>query len=501
MRSLASLTAVAWLAMPILANAQPQEFMGVAAVAEAPGPSPELVEMTIQLRSVVSERTTGVLEAAQLRERMAGRPSNASLAELDRAYSGALATYQNGDYEGAIRTLRAVIEDLEKLPDGPETFSQWTRAMLRLARAQGTVGQKGEARATLERLVRAAPAVKVDPTQYPPSFERQVDEMKTHLKALPQRRLAVTTSLKGARVYVDGRDVGPAPVTAPLAPGRYRVSAAHGQLRVPGITVDLTEVDQSVALDFNLAESLRPALGPGFALPEADRARRLVTAAAALGLDKLLATSFAQDGDVTFLVGTLYDVRRGMIQREGRVRLAAGKSLPPGGATALASFLITGRPSNLVAPGASERQAVAMAPRPAATAQRPAPDLSPRPVAEKDIPSVEVKTEVRTGDRPRLLGWSSLGCGALALGLGTVAVIQGVNASSHYGDAQSMLTSGGRLPAGSDVGRYNQLVADGDSAKSTALITGAGAGVSLVTAGVLGYVSYRQSGEIGPIRF
>src|SRR6266542_3037389 len=258
MRSLASLTAVAWLAMPILANAQPQEFMGVAAVAEAPGPSPELVEMTIQLRSVVSERTTGVLEAAQLRERMAGRPSNASLAELDRAYSGALATYQNGDYEGAIRTLRAVIEDLEKLPDGPETFSQWTRAMLRLARAQGTVGQKGEARATLERLVRAAPAVKVDPTQYPPSFERQVDE--------------------------------------------------------------------SVALDFNLAESLRPALGPGFALPEADRARRLVTAAAALGLDKLLATSFAQDGDVTFLVGTLYDVRRGMIQREGRVRLAAGKS-------------------------------------------------------------------------------------------------------------------------------------------------------------------------------
>jgi len=500
MRSLASLTAVAWLSVPIFANAQPQEFMGVAAVAEAPGPSPELVEITIQLRSVVAERTTGVLEAAQLRERMAGRPSNASLAELDRAYSGALATYQNGDYEGAIRTLRAVIEDLEKLPDGPETFSQWTRAMLRLARAQGTVGQKGEARASLERLVRAAPAVKVDPTQYPPSFERQVEEMKTHLRGLPQRRLAVTTSLKGAHVYVDGRDVGPAPIATSLAPGRYRISAAHGQLRVPGITVDLTEVDQSVALDFNLAESLRPALGPGFALPEADRARRIVTAAAALGLDKLLATSFAQDGDVTFLVGTLYDVRRGMIQREGRVRLAAGKSLPPGGATALASFLISGRPSNLVAPGASERPAVAAAPKPAAPATRPPPDLSTRPVAERSIPSVDVRTEVRD-DKPRLLGWSSLGCGALAVGLGTFAAIQGVNASNHYGDAKSMLTSGGRLPPGSDVARYNQLVADGDSAKSTALITGAGAGVSLVTAGVLGYLSYRQTGEIGPIRF
>src|ERR671918_648832 len=53
---------------------------------------------------------------------------SASLSELDRAYSGALATYHGGDYEGAIRSLRTVIADLEKMPEGPEVFGQWSRA-------------------------------------------------------------------------------------------------------------------------------------------------------------------------------------------------------------------------------------------------------------------------------------------------------------------------------------------------------------------------------------
>ena len=125
------------------------DSVGVVAVAEPPGPSPELAELTHQLRGVVAERTQGVLEASELRERMTGQTSSATLAELDRAYAGALATYQNGDFEGAVRTLRAVVEDIDRLPSGPEAFSQWTRAMLRLARSEQTLGRGGEAREVL----------------------------------------------------------------------------------------------------------------------------------------------------------------------------------------------------------------------------------------------------------------------------------------------------------------------------------------------------------------
>jgi len=57
------------------------------------------------------------------------------------------------------------------------------------------------------------------------------------------------------------------------------------------------------------------------------------------------------------------------------------------------------------------------------------------------------------------------------------------------------------LRPGVPAASYNKMVTDGNSARSTALVAGAGAGVCLVATGVLGYFSYRQTGEIGPFRF
>src|SRR5207248_4496215 len=165
-----------FFATPLLQSAK-AETIGVVAVDKPPGPNSDLAELTLQVRGAVAERSQGVLEAAQLRERMTGQtgqPSSATLAELDRAYAGALATYQNGDFEGSVRTLRAVIDDLDRLPDSPEAFAQRTRAMLRLARSEQTLGHKDAAKAVIDNLVRAAPGVKVDLTQYPPSFEKQI---------------------------------------------------------------------------------------------------------------------------------------------------------------------------------------------------------------------------------------------------------------------------------------------------------------------------------------
>jgi hypothetical protein len=267
------------------------------------------------------------------------------------------------------------------------------------------------------------------------------------------------------------------------------------------VHVDLSDEDRSLALDFSLAEALRPALGPGFALPETDRPRRLVTAAATLGLDRLLAASFVRDGDVTFLVGTLYDVRRGMIQREGRVRLGAGRSVPPGGLSALAGFLLAGQSSTLVAPGVRDQPAVPPVPsaRLAPPALKPAQPPERPAVAGTLVP--EPTPEVRQGaPRSKLLGWSAVGCGALAVGLGVFATAKGIDASKQFGSARS-LRAGGNVPAFSDIAVYNQRVADGNSAASAATVTGIGAGVALVGAGVFGYLSYKQTGEIGPIRF
>jgi PEGA domain len=474
--------------------ARAAESVGVVAVAEPPGPSPELAELTHQLRSVVAEKTTGVLEASELRERMTGQTSSATLAELDRAYAGALATYQNGDFDGAVRTLRAVIQDLDKLPAGNEMFAQWSRAMLRLARSEQTLGHGAEAKEILERLVRANPTIKVDVNQYPPSFVRQVDEVRGQISVLKKHRLSVSATAKGAKVFVEGREFGTSPLAVELPPGKYRVSGAMGTLRVPAVVVDLTEEGQSVVLNFALAESLRPSVGPGLALAEADRARNLVAAGAWLGVDKLLATRLVTEGGVEYLTAAMFDVRRGILQREGRVRLA-NKLAPSGSLSALATFVVTGQASPQV-----DQTAIAATQVPLPPPPKGAPDLKPRPssAAGSDV-------DFRKGSGPqaksKTMGWVAVGAGGASVLLGVFAVYEGTQAKSKYADAKNLLRSDGAVQQNASVSQYQSLVSDGDSAKSKAYI-GAGAAVGCaVAAGVLGYMSYKQTGEIGPFRF
>jgi PEGA domain len=470
----------------LAAAAGAADSLGVLAVADPPGPPAELAELNSQFRAVLAERTGGVLEPSELRNRMMGQTSSASLSELDRAFAGALATYQAGDFEGSIRTLRAVIEDLERLPEGPATFSQWTRAMLRLARAEQTVGRRPEANALLERLVRAAPDVKVDTNQYPPSYAKQVEALQAQVKSHATRKLTVNAAQKGVKVYVEGREVGTAPVTVSLPPARYRVSGRSGDLRAPAVTADLSEADQTVGLDFGLAEALRPGAGPGLVLSPADRARKIVAAAAWLGLDRAVITSMPQDADITYLQATLYDVRKGQMQREGRLRLS-GKAPPPGGLIALATFLMTGQPSSLVAPAPSPQVVGAeppAVPRPAVAAARPAPVQVAAPAP---------------GPSP-VLRWSPVVAGVLTVGLGAFALYEGSKSGSEYSKAKDML-SNGWLNAGASPADYNKHISDGNSAKSLAVATGVGAGVCLAGTAVLGYLSYKRTGEIGPWRF
>ncbi len=479
-----SLAAAVFLARSALAA----ETIGVLAVSDPPAAPPELVEVTAQFRAVLAERTSGVLEAAELRERMAGQTSTASLSELDRAYAGALATYQAGDYEGSIRTLRAVVQDLERLPDSPEAFDQWSRAMLRLARAEQAVGRAGESQAALERLVRANPAVKVEATQYPPTFIKQVEDVRAAVKAMKTRKLTVN-AVKGVRVFVDGRDIGPAPAVANLPPGKYRVSGSHQGLRVPGVIADLTKEDQTVELDVRLAEALRPSAGPGLALAEPERTRRIITACAWLGLDRAVTATFAREDEVTFLVGTLYDIRRGSIQREGRLRLA-GKVPPAGGLAALATFLMTGQPSTLVAVAPAQPVPPSLKTQPPKPAQQAVAPIGPSGPAAPGQPG-----------KSKALGWAAVGTGVAAIALGAVSIVEARQYANKKSEANRMIFQDGTLVPPYTRQQYTKAVDDANSAKSAMQVTAVGAGVALASTAVLGYLSYKQTGEIGPFRF
>ncbi len=464
MRTRIAVGAVAILFASPVARSADADTLGVIAVAPQPGPSPELVEMTGQLRLVLSERSPGVLDAAALRDRMSGPSSGASLEELGKAYEGALAAYLNGDYEGSLRTLQAVIEDLEKLPDDKETFRQWTRAMMRLASTELDLDRRDAARQAADRLVRADPGVQVDAAQFPPRLVRLIASARSELRSTRTQQLSVKSSTNDVRVFVNGREVGSAPLTVNLARGRYRVAGVHRSVRAPALQVDLTGGDQSVTLDFSVSQSLRPDLGPGLALADAERARRLVAAGGFLRLDSMLATTFLDEGGASYLLGSLYDVRRGMLMREGRVRLA-DRSLPGEGAARLADFFVTGRIT---------------------------PPVEPYPPIGVSLPTVVEKS--------RTLGWTAFGAGIAAVGLGGVSVWQAISSGSSYDSARVLLQANGSVQP-QDAGAYDRYLSDGDSAHTRAIVTGIGAGICAVTTGILGYLGYKQTGEIGPFRF
>ncbi|MFO0585039.1 MAG: hypothetical protein U0229_22410 [Anaeromyxobacter sp.] len=546
----ASLALLAVLATPAGAI----ERVAVISVADPPGPDADLAEITHQLRAACRDRVGNVDDVPAMRARLLGDAGPASLAELDRAYGGALATYQNGEFESAVRTLRAIVEDLEKVPEGPEAYSQWVRANLRLAHAAGSVGLDPVVEEAMDKLIRTEPALEPEPDQYSPAYRRKYEAARKRVRALPRHKLLLEARGGPGTLYLNGRrmgTVGPAPLELDLPAGSYRVGAAAGALRVPTFSVELTE-NRKALLDFTLAEAVRPNAGPGLALAAADRPTGLIRAGAWLGVDKLLTVTRVQESGVQFLVGAIHDVRRGAMLREGQVRIVAG-GVPAVSLGALASFLLTGQqargveerapqaqtsaqlsapapPPAATKPPASAGPAPAVplppppavaaakppgpptappsaaaaqpATKPAAAAPRPAPAreaLAPAPPKVTDLPRSALDEPART---PRRWSRPSVVVSGLAAALcAGVAVQQAVASSSARDEANAMVGSGGTLLPGSDPVRHRDLVDRADASARNAWIAGGVSAALAVTTVVLGLRPVEQPPGAIALRF
>ncbi|MBL0277011.1 MAG: hypothetical protein IPQ24_13135 [Anaeromyxobacter sp.] len=385
--------ALLWL-LVAAAPAGAADRIAILAVHDPPAPDGELAELAHQLRAAATDRAAGVLTAPEMRDRLAGKSGGATVQELDRAFGGALAVYQNGEYESAARTLRAIIDDLEDLPESEAVWAQWTRAMARLAHVHQSMKQLEERDAVLVALLRADSSLQLESALYSQTFRAHLDELRQRVRAMPKRRLTVSARGRAGTIFVGGRDVGPTPATVILPASVFRVAGAAGGLRIPGFLVDLTSEDRAVVLDFALAETFRPGAGPGMVLAQAERAGAIIRAGAWLGVERLVVTSRASEGGAQFLVGAIYDVRRGALLREGSVRLISG-GVPAANLGALASFLLLGQSSREVldrtrdplTPRASAPSAAAVATATSAAAAAttaatvPAAALQPAPAA------------------------------------------------------------------------------------------------------------------------
>jgi hypothetical protein len=469
------------LALAFAAPALGADSLGVLAVAEPPaGPDAGLAEMAHQLRAACRDRAGGVLGVPEMRARLLGQVSNATLPELERAYAGAQAAFQNEEMEISASTLRAIVEDLENLPESDEAYAQWTRAMIRLAYVERVLKRRVAAAETMERLAATEPRFVVDEILYPPSFRREFEEARRRVAARGKVKLTITSPARQATAFVNGRNVGKTPVALSLPPGRYRVGGATGGLRVPSSPVRLDGEARTVELEFSLAGALRIDAGPGLAFEPKERATGVVRAGGWLGATRVISVSIARDSGAELLAGALYDVQRGALLREGRVRIVSG-SVPSVALGALAAFLLTGQPSPGVTAVSTEPVTVLATARSVAAVAGREPLVSTQPAVQRA--------------KPQWMRPAAYAAGAVAIALAGVATWQGLSAHGDYGAANAMLLPDGSLVPGGDQATYDRTIEAANSKKRNAYIGAAGAAAFAIAAGVLGYLSWDDEGK------
>ncbi len=476
---------------------KPSEVVGVLAVSPPPGPGPELVDLTGKLRDELAKRLEGVLGARDLKDRMTSEQAVASLSDLDRAYTSAVDGAKR-DPALAISWLRDIIGELERHTGGPKVYEQWTRAHLRLARMrleyapspeEGESGAR-EARVLAERAVRLQPELKLDPSLFPKRLITLVEEARAALAKAPARKLQVKSPVEGTRVFVDGKEVGVAPVTLSVPAGAYRVSGMQGALRAPATLVDLRDGDAAASLDFSLSTTFRPAQGPGIAASDADQESKILRSASVLGLDRVVTTSLVEQRN-TYVFASMTPVKDGAAQpRQAWLRLSPN-GLTPDVAPQLAEYLVTGLAKGNVTATAPDGDK-------ASFATSAGLDLKAPAAANEEALHADLDLEPRMSGSP-VLKWSPVVGVGVAVVLGAIAITEVAIANVRYGDANAMQSNVTYTP---ELGQtYNQFSADAASARNAGIYLGVGAGVSLAASAVLGYLSFRQSHEIGPFRF
>lgn len=166
------------------------------------------------------------------------------------------------EFETAIATLRQALELMITNPSSLD-IDQLIEAQLSLAVAWFRTGEDDRARAALETVARLEPEHELKPG-FPPVFIREFERAKKRVAAGPHGGV-VAEGPKGATLFLDGRELGPLPVTEP----RVGLGAHYLRIEGPdgvrgGAVVDVRGPNQRVQLSYSSVPQISaPALLSG----------------------------------------------------------------------------------------------------------------------------------------------------------------------------------------------------------------------------------------------
>jgi hypothetical protein len=357
----------------------------------------------------------------------------------------------------ALSKLSEAVEVLLSLPPSPERWKTLLRIRALQLRFYAGTGRSAELERTVEALLRVAPDYAFDPRLHSPAQLEVYEKVRKRVRERATATLKLTSHPAGMVLYVDGREVGPAPITMKVVPGTYRVEAAAGARRGVAhlVTVsELAEVDVDGAFERSVALEEGPC----------------VEAGSAFGEREAMLARFGSTAGAQVVVGVRLERSRQETRYLAVESIESSTGRRRGGA---ALKLTDGKPASGALDALSDNIGVLP------DAQRSIPlslthDLAPLP-APSPPPA-------------RWLRPAAFAAGGLALALAGVATYEGFSSRDSYRKADVVPHQGIEYsPA--DQARRDALMRDADSARTAMYVT-AGVAVALAaTAGVLGYLS------------
>ena len=136
--------------------------------------------------------------------------------------------YLRVSFDFALSRLAAARTDAEPLvalPGGAELYAD---ASLRLGIVLGQLGRTADAQAAIALALALDPERPITIAEFPPDVVGAVDAVRALVR--PTRDVEIATAPAGAQVIVDGKDLGVAPLHAPLAIGQHVIVARAPEL-------------------------------------------------------------------------------------------------------------------------------------------------------------------------------------------------------------------------------------------------------------------------------
>jgi len=317
------------------------------------------------------------------------------------------------EYRKALATLGRVSEGLERLPSSPKRWKLWVKT--RIFSGICLAGLKNEAAAlqAFATVLRTRPDMKLSRRDYSPKTIQLWEKTRKRLLSLPRGQLAIESDPGGARVMLDGMEVGATPFIGRFYHGQYHLHVIHPGTGGAVRWVQIGEKPARFRFRLSFEGALRlDNVHPCVRLPAGRQSlpdHWWPWLGDRLGLRFLVVVRRIEDQGRPYLTASLVDLERGRRLREASLELTGTREDTLKQAAAdLSDFLVTGK--------AAPRLKVEELP------QAPQPDLR---TATQQIPELPV----HYAPRPWYRSWwpyAAASGAALALGIGSHL------ASDHY---------------------------------------------------------------------